>query len=214
MFSEASNLDIEGNDHADKLAEKAAASACVPLNVSVPIKYYSNLITRIQNRLATILVSLPKRQSDKHRTPKISRTPLSELIQASAHSCVEDEQRVQCSLCLNSFKKSDPALRHWLSNQCIGYGPDLTRPIPLLRSQVHLGNRITHASHKLFKYKGLIYCKVCGSRAGALGLKKLSKPCLPPTAYGRTFLNALHVKTVNEKHVFLILNIRVCIPSV
>ena len=38
--------DIYGNSYADDLAGKAAASACVPLNVSSPYLYYTRLTKR------------------------------------------------------------------------------------------------------------------------------------------------------------------------
>ncbi len=54
-----SEIDIKGNRQADILAGIAAKRVCVPLNVSAPVLYYTSLVKRIQNRLATIVINLP-----------------------------------------------------------------------------------------------------------------------------------------------------------
>ena len=40
VYSRMTNLDILGNDQADKLANKAAKSVCVSLDASAPTLYY------------------------------------------------------------------------------------------------------------------------------------------------------------------------------
>jgi len=47
-------LDVQGNEHADRLAGEAALTACVPLHVSAPYLSNVRLTRKIQHRLATI----------------------------------------------------------------------------------------------------------------------------------------------------------------
>ena len=70
--------------------------------------------------------------------------------------------------------------------------PDDDRPVPLPFEELHIGNKFTHISHQLNKFRGLIYCRRCGCRAGNAILKNLSTPCQPPSAtYGRLSLSRL-----------------------
>ena len=64
------------------------------------------------------------------------------------------------------------------------------RPIPIPYEEVHLGNKCTHVSHKLMKFRGLVYCGKCGMR-GTTQLQKLGSACAPPTQYGRDSLAKL-----------------------
>ena len=52
---------------------------------------------------------------------------------------------------------------------------------------MHIGNNIIHHSHKINTFKGLVYCRRCGSRVSHKGIafiKNLVKPCAPPNGYG------------------------------
>ena len=70
-----SDLDIITNGHADMLAGQAAKRACVPQEVSTTHIKYSKLITNIQKRLYTILMSLPDRKHEYViRPPRSSST--------------------------------------------------------------------------------------------------------------------------------------------
>ncbi len=192
VFSGMSNLDILGNDHADKLAVSAAKQACVTLDVSAPILYYSYLVKRIQNRLATILINLPNRPKREYeQKPNKPGFPFLDALKSSTHVLYEQDGRFSCARCLCNCKFKDPALKHWLSSQCVAIGSNKDRPIRLLHSHVHVGNLSVHHSHKLYIYCGLIYCNKCGARSGRLGLKLLSHQCGPPTEYGQQSLDAL-----------------------
>ena len=65
------------------------------------------------------------------------------------------------------------------------------RPIPIPYEEVHLGNLYSHSSHKLMKYKEIVYCSKCGMRS-QVKLVGLGHPCSPPTAYGLGTLKAIH----------------------
>ena len=55
---------------------------------------------------------------------------------------------------------------------------------------MHMGNLSAHVSHKLLTLRGLVYCKKIGGRSTEK-FHKLSKPCQPPTQYGKQTLAAL-----------------------
>ncbi len=190
VFSCKTHLDMVGNSRADILANQAALQACVPLNISAPILYYIALCKRIQHRLTTIICNLPNRPK---RPPKIiePRVPLQSICDNSSHILHESDSRIACARCHNSFNKHDPALRGWLQCMCQAIGSSSDKPIPLSLTQLHSGNRVTHHSHKLLQYRGLVYCNKCGSRDGRLGYKKLASQCAPPTPYGIQSLKAL-----------------------
>ena len=66
----------------------------------------------------------------------------------------------------------------------------MDRPVPIPYDQVHLGNKDTHSTHKLYTLRGLMYCKKCGARS-ATRLNKLSRVCEPPSDAGVAALAAL-----------------------
>jgi hypothetical protein len=52
---------------------------------------------------------------------------------------------------------------------------------------LHIGNRAIHPSHKINTFRGIVYCRTCGAKAGnsASGfIKLLAKQCKPPGIYG------------------------------
>ena len=71
-------------------------------------------------------------------------------------------------------------------------GEDRPRPLPL--ELLHIGNLSIHHTHKINTFKGLIYCRVCGARAGTFAagfLKLLAKPCTFPGSYGKDNMKRL-----------------------
>ena len=111
---------------------------------------------------------------------------------ASSHSLYEEDElnRISCARCHNSFNKKDPCLKAWLVCSCVAIGKDTDRPVTIPYEEIHLGNRVTHISHSLFKFRGIVFCNKCGTK-GSAKLHKLSSPCLPPTQYGISNLKAL-----------------------
>ena len=57
-------------------------------------------------------------------------------------------------------------------------------PTPI--GTLKIGKTSTHQSHKLRIYKGLIFCKNCGSYTQGQLLKSLSQPCEEGRAHGRS----------------------------
>ena len=71
---------------------------------------------------------------------------------------------------------------------------DEDRPRPLPLELLHIGNLSIHHSHKINTFKGLIYCRTCGARAGSTPagfLKLLAKPCTYPGRYGKDNIKRL-----------------------
>ncbi len=97
--------------------------------------------------------------------------------------------RIKCICWHNSLQCSDPAAKHWLQTSCQDVGSSCDIPFPLFKTQLHIGNVITHSTHKLYMFKDMVYYNMCGCRTSGVGLKKLSKPCEPPTSYGILSLN-------------------------
>ena len=146
-------MDTLGNDRADKLADSAARSACVSLDVSAPVVYYISLVKKIQERLATILINLPDRpKHEKEQTRQGPSLTFDELTASTTHVLFEHEGRSKCARCLCSFNNKDPAIKHWLLSQCVAQGSKIDRPIKLLYAHIHVGNSCAHVSHQLYIY--------------------------------------------------------------
>ena len=189
VFSCMSNLDILGNDHADKLASDAAATAQVDCRVAVKHKQSVALVKYIQLRLATILTHLPSRSTPKR--PKVCpAVPLDEILSSTLHVIKLIKSRYHCSKCLQSFHSKDTSLKAWLQTTCFTASHLSDKPYSITYP-IHKGNAVTHSTHKLKIFNGLIYCSKCGSRDSWKGLVALAKPCNPPARHGAVSLAAL-----------------------
>ena len=184
--------DYLGNELADTYAKKAAERAEVPLNVSTPVLHYSALARKVQMRLVTILCALPHR-------PKIPKQRITEELDVAA--CVRDSEhvafqagrgRLACARCRSNFSAScsKNLIRQWLKSPCKAIGSSRDKPIPCFDT-FHIGTSLVHSTHKLNRYRGLIFCSKCGSLSQGEVLGKLSKTCQPPTPYGKR--NLAHI---------------------
>jgi len=189
-----SELDLQANRIADKLAGKAAAKFQLPTPVVHNYLEYPLLVAKIQKRLATIFLNLPKRSTHKgDKKPVTPRQSLDYLLANTSHTLSVTGPRVQCTKCLNSFHKSSTSCRNWLTTNCVPlrHSP-VTAPKPVkVRETIHLGNKSSHVSHDLYSYRGLVYCNKCGAH----GIKKfnyLSLPCAAPTDAGQVTLNKIN----------------------
>ena len=107
-----------------------------------------------------------QRKKDKANRQQVDKKPkvtLDHLLHDTNHIVKFEEERVVCTVCSNNFSKRDPALKEWLKSPCIR--PQLSPVAPLVApttlspdSVIHLGNKTIHFSHKLAKYRGLLYC--------------------------------------------------------
>ena len=101
---------------------------------------------------------------------------------------VDNPNRYLCSVCGDSFVKTDPAFQHWLAVGCLPK-PHGNRVCPI-EVTPHLGNQCTHSTHNIGNFKDLIYCTKCGN-IGRHHLNKLSQPCCPPGKYGKHILRQI-----------------------
>ena len=183
-----SHFDVLANHQADHYA--GAAAKAHQIDKDVAIKYLKNvaLMIDIQKRNGVILVNLPDRDINKRNKPDpVKRVKFDDLLKDTTHKVSIKNMVVKCKLCLNAFSMQDPACKHWLKTRCqpihTVQPQVLHKPIPLT-DQIHLGRQITHVSHKLVNYRGIVYCSKCGTRAGKNQIRYLAKPCQPPELAG------------------------------
>ena len=71
---------------------------------------------------------------------------------------------------------------------------DADRPRPLALELLHIGNRSIYPSHRISTLRGLVYCRICGAKAGntASGfIKLLAVSCRPAQTYGKDNIKRL-----------------------
>ena len=101
------------------------------------------------------------------------------------------QNRVGCARCLQSFSVKDPMAKQWILSCCLAIGTSADQPTPIIHQTLHIGKQVSHITHHLMTYKGLIYCKKCGGFTSTYKLHKLAKPCIPPTLTGLAALKAI-----------------------
>ena len=131
-------------------------------------------------------------KADKPKIAKPPHIPLQDFMVGSSHFAhiPDGADRVHCARCHSSFHVRDRGARAWLAAPCPNVGTDFDRPIHLPYELIHIGNRVVHHTHELMSFKGLVYCKRCGTR-GTNQLRKLAVECEPPTQYGKQSLAKL-----------------------
>ena len=117
------------------------------------------------------------------------------LFPFSSHVAFTTESGyIKCARCSQSYHRKHEYVRKWLVIGCPMLHSDGDRPRPLPLELLHIGNRSIHHSHKINTFKGLIYCRICGARAGSTAagfLKLLAKPCTFPGSYGKDNIKRL-----------------------
>ena len=122
-----------------------------------------NKVCKIQKRLTIILMNLPNRKIKRVLKEKaVPREKIDDLIAHTSHTVSVNSNRVTCTVCHNSFRISDPACRHWLSTACvpcIADSPHSEHQVINITTPIHIGNQLTHSSHRLrtYSYRGLLY---------------------------------------------------------
>jgi len=193
--SSVSNIDVKANDFADKFAGTAADSAQIANAIAVPHMIMVKRTCAIQKRLAAILSLLPPRKkieiSKPAAVPANIQPSVELLMQSTRHNIIVLGPRLRCRDCLSSFHTKDSSCKAWLQSPCVK--PDDDREAPIrIRDVFHIGNQVSHHSHKLFSFKALIYCNICGSYARGNRLVNLSRQCsLRPTDAGRRVLESI-----------------------
>jgi hypothetical protein len=111
-----SMVDVHGNDQADLLAGMSADDFKLANAVTKGHIHYVKLVSKIQRRLATILIHLPSRKHDRVVPSTVKRPEIRTLIESSSHTVILDGSRIYCSSCCSSFWVHDAALRHLAVN--------------------------------------------------------------------------------------------------
>ena len=174
---------ISGNAQADRLADIAATAATISdMNITRRVIDHTYLTKRIQARLATIVCNLPNRSKHiKYKVPKEVATSRQTLISLSHHSLVQRGDIIFCTVCKGRINFNSPNLRSFLDKVCdivsqvhVGrYAQD--KPVRI-NTTVQIANSVTHPSHKLMSYRGVIFCNACGCAAQTV-LRGLAKSC-------------------------------------
>ena len=186
-----SEVDVEGNALADALAgDGAKYSQINDMNIPTKYIYYYHLCRKIQRRLVAILCALPSRP--KH-IPKVSvpREPIEYLMAQTSHFVFKPDSKaniVKCVRCKTCAKIGTPKFRAWLAGTCIAVGSADDRPIRMPYEHIKLAKNTVHHTHNMYKYLNYFYCNTCGCRSKER-VRKLAKPCDPPTAAGPKYYN-------------------------
>ena len=113
-------------------------------------------------------------------------------ISNSSHQIVQTQSRLKCTMCLNSYSITEAACKQWLASPCSGgtVAPHANHIKINNQNGIHIGNRVIHVSHNLYKCRGLIYCLKCGA-IGTNQVRLLAGVCEEPTITGLRTLKAL-----------------------
>ena len=188
--------DISANDKADEYAAIAAEQFKLPEIITTPYVFQVKRIKRIQKRLTTIALYLPKREYKKECIPTEEKVIINKntALAETSHTLTCVNNRYKCSVCKNSFRRDDKGFKHWLTTQCIQptQETDTFQHVPIkVNTQLHLGNNTVHSSHNIYDYRGIIYCNVCGARTGQDQMRYLGKQCTTPGPGGSALLLAI-----------------------
>jgi len=196
---DVSPLDVIGNDFADKQADLAAAYHVISLNASSIALWYGCLAWRIQRRNVCILASLEARKRGEPPNKQemiLPKLPDPEaLFPFSSHVAFSTGTGfIRCARCNQSYESKHEYVRKWLITDCPMINSDLDRPRPLALELLHIGSRGIHPSHHINTFRGLVYCRTCGAKAGntAAGfIKLLAVPCRAPQSNGKDNIKRL-----------------------
>jgi len=181
--------DICGNDHADRLVKASSRVADLSMDqVSRPI-WNIHLTKAIQKRFICILMSLPARRQP-FRPPQVPRQrpdkpSLENILSRTQHELFLNQHgQYVCIHCKSMHNFKAKSFQQWALSPCIPCKIQHFQATTLA-SQVRVGNNITHASHSMSSYRGLLHCIRCGSIA-TTKLHLLSKECpgKPNSNYG------------------------------
>ena len=191
-----------GNALADFLAERAAARCQLDVNIARSVRYQHSLVRRIQSRFVTILQNMPPRKKVitsvvEAVKPDVPAFDIKSAIACSSHSIVSaaDGTTLSCRGCGARVSTLAGLCKDWLATSCaapFNISNVLRYQQKQLGNSIQVGSSMTHPSHRIRIFRGLLFCKVCGAR-GPSKLVNLSEPCVAARAgsYGRANLNAI-----------------------
>ena len=194
-----------GNAAADALADEAAAEVQVQKAEAANFLSQVSIAKKVQRRALAVLRVVGER---KARTKKEeargapSRAPSSDaLFLGSSHAPAVFRDVVWCCTCLTSRPTSiKSALGQWLRSPCPGptawcKATKLSKVKPARLpegSEVHVGRALIPVSHALWRFRGLVWCGVCGA-VGSRKAQGLAEECpkQPRSEYAKRTLVSL-----------------------
>ena len=181
----ATDNHVLGNTLADGFADKAAERASLLLGVVCSVLKKYSLVKRIQARIAAIVVSLPHRtKQPKTIKMRVKKPTWLDLLDTTDHEIRQEDDHIRCMICLQHAKSSD-AKRILLATVCKGPSPVSSHSVVKVPSRARINRLVTHPSHALASYRGVLFCTVCGGLS-TVHLKSLGNLCRgEATSHGR-----------------------------
>ena len=185
------------NIAADELATRAAKANTFPPSISTPVLFSINLVKAIQKRLIACVLGFPARaklNKVEERCPRPALASLEVLCAVSSHTTFRTDWKIHCVGCLAAVSLRSPFLRDWIASPCPCIATKHTdfshQPFKIVGAAVAIGKAVSHFSHHLWSFRGLVYCNKCGARSVSV-LHGLANQCQPPTLAGSQVLNAI-----------------------
>ena len=180
------------NVAADLLAGKAAALAIIPMHIAEPVRKNIRLVAALQRRFVACIMRAESRKFERKPVcVKPSVPSLEVLADSSKHRIMFVNDRLTCAGCCSSVSIHAKFARDWIAASChLSCNSHEVKPQPLGTAVCALGLAVAHRSHRLWRYKCVIYCANCGSWS-ASKLVGLAKQCGAPTAHGIASLKAI-----------------------
>ena len=191
---------------ADELAEEAATAVQVPYAYISQLRTLRSLVGKMQKRAVTILMDI----AINHPRPKVKHADVPRLLKLNSpatlvkssiagHTFAEVSSTIiQSTKCLARFSRSQK-----INNACVPR-PFFVQNLPI-RHRVprnitfQRGSKVTHPSHRLVVYRGLLYCDRCGYLSVSR-TDRLAAPCMSIEEQVRGNLEALRLDAL-PKHV-------------
>ena len=139
------------------------------------VLYYTHACRKIQVRLANIICILPNRPRGPKVVKKFSSLPSIEMcLKNTSHNIVHKHgsNLYKCTICHECVSHGSKNLRKFRNSQCI-YVQDSNDKPSRIGTQMMVAKQITHESHELCIYRGIIFCNTCGKTGGG-GTKIIS----------------------------------------
>ncbi len=176
------------------MANRAAEIAQIPELVFQNFMECVETLEAVQNRLSTIITHLTQRKRPKHfQAPKPAPITKEQAIARSEHSITVVQNTAQCSQCFSQCSMNSTCFWEFIKSKCNPAKKPSSLSNIAIDGPVRVGKQVSHASHKMYVYRGIKYCGGCGYMAGAL-MRALTKACKGVqgwTIHGQRVLDAL-----------------------
>ena len=131
-------------------------------------------------------VKPPKRTRIEIRRQR--RKTMATLLATTEHSPVIARKKWTCIRCGNGAARTN--LRAFLPTPCTRTIPISARPQQVNHANIQVGGTTIHSTHRISWYRGIYWCRRCGSFAITTP-RNLRRACEGPTTSGRKTLGRL-----------------------